>query len=43
MSIKFQHKIIFTGHKKSFEECLEVEAMITFEIQETKVYSKLLN
>lgn len=31
------------GHTKSFEECLKVEAMNKFEIQETKAYSKLLN
>lgn len=40
---QFQHKIIFIGHTKSFEECFKVGAMNKFEIQETKAYSKLLN
>lgn len=34
---QFQHKIIFIGHSKSFEECLKVEAINKFEIQKLRL------
>lgn len=40
-SVSAQNYII--GHTKSCEECLKVEAINKFEIQENKAYSKLLN